>query len=132
MMPPAAHCRFSADPDACSAPDAPHPTKKIQRSPAGRDQSTGADSSLCNRSGSSSTLKRLVCASPAGTLCHYKLQSFLVIRSRRVSSKITTFSSTGCNSRSKISPGAKVTFSLVHRVQKYSIIGVGGLFNQKS
>ena len=62
-MPPAAHCRFSADPDACSAPDAPHPTKKIQRSPAGRDQSTGADSSLCNKSGSSSTLKRLVCAS---------------------------------------------------------------------
>ena len=53
----------SADPDACSAPDAPHPTKKIQRSPAGRDQSTGADSSLFNKSGSSSTLTRLVCAS---------------------------------------------------------------------
>ena len=61
--PAGGHCRFSADPDACSAPDAPHPTKKIQRSPAGRDQSTGADSSLCNKSGSSSTLKRLVCAS---------------------------------------------------------------------
>ena len=27
------HCRFSADPDACSAPDALHPTKKLQRSP---------------------------------------------------------------------------------------------------
>ena len=58
-----AHCRFSADPGACSALDAPHPTKNIQRSPAGRDRSTGADSSLCNKSGSSSTLKRLVCAS---------------------------------------------------------------------
>ena len=41
----------------------PLKTKKIQRSPAGRDQSTGADSSLCNKSGSSSTLTRLVCAS---------------------------------------------------------------------
>ena len=59
----ASHCRFPADPDACSALDAPHPTKNIQRSPAGRDRSTGADSSLCNKSGSSSTLKRLVCAS---------------------------------------------------------------------
>ena len=38
-------------------------TQIFSRSPAGRDRPTGADSSLCNKPGSSSTLKRLVCAS---------------------------------------------------------------------